>query len=107
MSRVVVVGAGLGGLTCAARLAARGHQVTVFEQADVVGGKLGRYERRTPEGVFRFDTGPSLLTLPHIFADFFAATGSTLDDELTLTPLDPVMRHVFADGSGAGLHIGP
>ena len=98
MSRVVVIGAGMGGLTCAARLAGQGHQVTVFEQADVVGGKLGRYERGTPEGLFRFDTGPGLLTLPQVFADFFAATGSTLDDELDLVPLDPVVRHVFADG---------
>ena len=63
MARIVVVGAGVGGLAAAARLAAAGHQVTVFEQADGVGGKLGRYERRTPAG-FRFDTGPSLLTLP-------------------------------------------
>lgn len=98
MSHVVVIGAGVGGLACAARLAARGHQVTVFEQAEQVGGKLGHYERRTPEGVFRFDTGANLLTLPQVFAEFFAATGSTLDEELTLVPLDPLVRHVFADG---------
>lgn len=98
MSRVVVIGAGVGGLACAARLAAWGHQVTVYEQSDVVGGKLGTYERRTPEGVFRFDTGPSLLTLPQVFADLFADTGSTVADELDLMPLDPLVRHVFPDG---------
>lgn len=98
MSRIVVIGAGVGGLACAARLAAQGHQVTVFEQADRVGGKLGRYERRTPEGLFRFDTGPGLLTLPQVFAELFTATGSTLDDEVDLIPLDPLIRHVYTDG---------
>jgi phytoene desaturase len=97
--RTVVIGAGVGGLACAARLAAGGHQVTVFEQADEVGGKLGHYERHTPEGLFRFDTGPSLLTLPQVFDDFFTATGSTMDSEVDLVHLDPVVRHVFADGS--------
>ena len=64
MARIVVVGAGVGGLATAARLAATGHQVTVFERADTVGGKLGRYAHDTPAGSFHFDTGPSLLTLP-------------------------------------------
>ncbi|BFU46078.1 phytoene desaturase family protein [Krasilnikovia sp. MM14-A1004] len=87
MSRVVVVGAGVGGLTVAARLAASGHEVTVHERAGVVGGKLGRYER---DG-FAFDTGPSLLTLPQVFADLVPG--------LTPVALDPVVRHVFADGT--------
>ncbi|HEX6499324.1 MAG TPA: FAD-dependent oxidoreductase [Micromonosporaceae bacterium] len=129
MSRVVVVGAGVGGLACAARLAALGHRVTVLERSEAVGGKLGRYERSTPVGVFRFDTGPSLLTLPQVFADLFAGTGAgNLDAPepgafdpgvpepggfalgaldlaglaaagLDLVPLDPVVRHVFADGT--------
>jgi phytoene desaturase len=89
----VVVGAGVGGLAVAARLAAAGHRVTVCEQAPVVGGKLGVLER---DG-FRFDTGPSLLTMPHVFADLFAATGAPLD--LDLVELDPIVRHVFPDGS--------
>jgi phytoene desaturase len=87
MSRVVVVGAGVGGLACAVRLAAAGHRVTVHERADVVGGKLGRHAR---DG-FVFDTGPSLFTLPQVFAD--------LVPDLDLVPLDPVVRHVFPDGS--------
>ncbi len=62
MSSVVVVGAGVGGLAVAARLAAGGHRVTICERADEVGGKLGRYERTTAGRRFRFDTGPSLLT---------------------------------------------
>jgi phytoene desaturase len=89
MGDVVVVGAGVGGLTAAIRLARYGHRVTVFEQSTVVGGKLGRYERTTAEGRFRFDTGPSLLTLPSMFT------------EVSLEPveLSPIVRHVFPDGT--------
>jgi phytoene desaturase len=89
LSRIVVIGAGVAGLSVAARLASTGHQVTVFEQAGVVGGKLGRYERHTPAGTFRFDTGPGLLTLPRVFDDL----------DLHPVPLDPIARHVFPDGS--------
>lgn len=93
-----MIGAGVGGLAVAARLAAQGHHVSIFERSEAVGGKLGRYERRTAEGVFRFDTGPGLLTLPQVFSDLFEATGSTLERELDLVPLDPIVRHVFSDG---------
>ncbi|MEU7845074.1 phytoene desaturase family protein [Micromonospora sp. NPDC049114] len=98
MARIVVVGAGVGGLATAARLAATGHQVTVFEAADTVGGKLGRYAHDSPAGTFHFDTGPSLLTLPEVFHDLFEATGAKLDEYLDLTPLDPIVRHVFPGG---------
>jgi phytoene desaturase len=91
---VVVVGAGLGGLAAAARLAAAGHAVTVCEQAPVVGGKLGRYAR---DG-FVFDTGPSLLTLPAVYRDLFLATGGPLADHVELVPVDPVCHYRFADG---------
>jgi phytoene desaturase len=99
VSRIVVIGAGIGGLAAAGRLAAAGHDVTIVERAETVGGKLGRHERRTDAGVFRFDTGPSLLTLPQVFDDLFRATGSALEDELELVALEPLVRHVFADGS--------
>ncbi len=94
MARIVVIGAGLGGLAAAARLAATGHAVTVCEQSDVIGGKLGRYER---DG-FVFDTGPSLLTLPAVYRDLFLKTGAPLEDVLDLTPVDPVCHYRFADG---------
>ncbi len=99
MSRVVVIGAGVGGLSAAARLAALGHQVTVCEASDSVGGKLGLVEHEVPGvGGFRFDTGPSLVTMPHVFRELFDDTGGWPDD-LELTPLDPIARYRFADGA--------
>ncbi len=95
VARVVVVGAGLGGLAAAARLAATGHRVTVLEQAPEVGGKLGWFTR---DG-HGFDTGPSLVTLPQVFRDLFAATGAPLEDVLDLVRLDPAVTYRFADGT--------
>lgn len=94
-----MIGAGVGGLAVAARLAATGHDVTVCEAAAQVGGKLGLVEQEVAgHGTFRFDTGPSLLTMPQVFRDLFEATGGW-PDELHLTPLDPVARYRFADGT--------
>ena len=95
MTRVVVVGAGVGGLAAAARLSALGHQVTVCEQAERVGGKLGLLERAG----FRFDTGPSLVTLPQVLRETFAATGAPLEGVLDLVPVDPLAHYRFADGT--------
>lgn len=95
MARVVVVGAGLGGLAAAARLAAAGHAVTVLERSSGIGGKLGRYAR---DGHV-FDTGPSLVTLPQVLDDLFAATGARLEDELDLVRLDPAVAYRFGDGT--------
>jgi phytoene desaturase len=95
VARVVVVGAGLGGLAAAARLATGGHAVTVLEQAPQVGGKLGWFAR---DG-HGFDTGPSLLTLPQVFEELFAATGAPLSDVLDLQRLDPAVTYRFPDGT--------
>ncbi len=89
-----MIGAGLGGLAAAARLAAGGHRVTVCEQAGEVGGKLGRARI---DG-FTFDTGPSLLTMPWVFSELFEATGGPFMEELV--PVEPIARYRFADGSG-------
>ena len=99
MARIVVVGAGLGGLAVAARLAAGGHSVTVCEQAPQVGGKLGVLAK---DG-FVFDTGPSLLTLPAVYRDLFLATGGPLDAEVPLEPVDPVCAYRFPDGTALAL----
>lgn len=95
MSRAVVVGGGVGGLAVAVRLACQGHRVTLLEAAEQVGGKLGE---RVRDG-FRFDTGPSLLTMPEVFEELFAQTGGW-PDGLQLERLDPVARYRFADGVG-------
>ncbi len=107
MSRVVVVGAGVGGLAAAARLAAQGHEVTVCEAAASVGGKLGLHTEEVPGvGTFRFDTGPSLVTMPQVFRDLFEETGGW-PEGLELTPLDPLARYRFADGTGFDAHADP
>ncbi|MGU3432267.1 phytoene desaturase family protein [Actinomycetes bacterium M1A6_2h] len=93
--RVVVIGAGVGGLAAAARLAAQGHVVTLLEQGERVGGKLGL---ETVDG-FAFDTGPSLVTLPDEIRDLFTATGSSASEaDVTLTRLPIACRYTFPDG---------
>jgi phytoene desaturase len=99
MARVVVVGAGLGGLAAAARLATAGHAVTVLEQSDRVGGKLGWFTR---DG-HSFDTGPSLLTMPQVYRDLFTATGTPLEASVDLVRLDPAVDYRFADGTRLAL----
>ncbi len=93
--RVVVVGAGLGGLSAALRLAGAGREVTVVERASVPGGRAGLLEDRG----YRFDTGPTVLTMPDLLADAFDCVGERLEDHLALTPLDPVYRAFYPDGS--------
>ncbi len=92
--RVAVVGAGVGGLATAARLAAAGCHVTVCEQDRQPGGKMNRLA----VAGFRFDTGPSLITLPGVLQATFAAAGRRLADYLTLQRLDPLCRYFYPDG---------
>ncbi len=92
---VVVVGAGLGGLAAACHLAGAGHDVTVVEAGGVPGGRAGLAERSG----YRFDTGPTVLTMPHLVERCFAAAGVDMADMLTLVPVDPMYRATFADGS--------
>ncbi|PRY17711.1 phytoene desaturase family protein [Pseudosporangium ferrugineum] len=93
--RVVVVGAGLGGLACALHLAAAGRQVTVVEREPVPGGRAGRLSL---DG-YEFDTGPTVLTMPELIAEPLAAVGEKLIDWLELLPLDPAYRAYYPDGS--------
>ncbi|RKN28603.1 phytoene desaturase family protein [Micromonospora musae] len=93
--RVVVVGAGLGGLACALHLAGSGRQVTVLEREPVPGGRAGRLGA---DG-YEFDTGPTVFTMPELVAEALGAVGEELGDWLDLTPLDPAYRAHYPDGS--------
>ena len=98
--RIAVVGAGVGGLACAVRLASAGHAVTLLEQGPAPGGKAGRAELTTGGRTWRFDSGPSLLTMPWVVRALFEETDTPLPE---LVPVEPVTRYVFADGSAVEL----
>ncbi len=93
--RVVVIGAGLGGMSAAAHLVGDGHEVTVLERGDRPGGRAGLIER---DG-FRLDNGPTVMTMPGLLEDVFAAAGRDLASYVRLKPVDPMYRATFADGS--------
>ena len=97
---VVVVGAGLAGLSAALHLAGRGRAVTVVEREPWPGGRTGRLDI---DG-YRIDTGPTVLTMPDIIDETFAAVGERLSDRMELLTLDPAYRAVFADGSALDVH---
>ena len=94
-SRVGVVGGGLGGLAAACTLAARGHNVTLLEKNPWLGGKAAVLE----EQGYRFDMGPTILTVPKVLEKIFAEAGKKLNDELDLVRLDPQWRCFYEDGS--------
>lgn len=94
MAEVVVIGAGMGGLATAARLATLGHQVTVCEQSKTHGGMVGVHQRDS----FSFDTGPGHLLLPAVYRDLFLKTGAPLDKQVELTEMEPAVRHLLPGG---------
>jgi diapolycopene oxygenase len=94
-ARVAIVGAGLGGLAAACVLAARGHRVTLFDKNGWLGGKAALLE----EGGFRFDMGPTILTVPRVLARIYAEAGRDVRDHLDLRPLEPQWRCFFEDGN--------
>jgi phytoene desaturase len=97
---VAVVGAGLAGLSAALHLAGRGRQVTVVERRPWPGGRAGRLD---VDG-YRIDTGPTVLTMPDIIDDVFAAVGESRTNRLKLLPVDPAYRAQFADGRSLDVH---
>lgn len=92
---IAIIGAGIGGLSAAIRLAVEGRRVAIYEQNPTVGGKMGQICR---DG-FRWDTGPSVITMRHVFEELFAAAGRKLDDYLTLLPVEPLTRYFYRDGT--------
>ena len=97
---VVVVGAGLAGLSAALRLAGAGRKVTVIERESVPGGRNGLLNKSG----YSFDTGPSVLTMPDLIADALACVGEDLKDWLDLVPLKPLYRAFYADGTQLDVH---
>lgn len=94
MAKIAVIGAGIGGMSAAARLAKSGHNVTIYENSDRAGGKC----RTEWFGDYGFDTGPSLLTLPAVYRDLFLKTGKRIEHILELEPVDPAFTYNFSDG---------
>jgi phytoene desaturase len=99
-NHVVVVGAGLSGLSAALHLAGRGCAVTVLERGRQPGGRVGRLD----VAGYRLDTGPTVLTMPEIIDDAFAAVGESISDRLDLMPVEPAYHATFADGSALNVH---
>jgi len=100
---VIVIGAGLGGLSAAISLAQQGYRVTIHEKNDKIGGKLNVLEK---DG-YVFDLGPSILTLPHIFERLFEGSGRKMSDYIPIRELHPHWRNFFEDGTVIDLDPDP
>ncbi|MFI6101593.1 phytoene desaturase family protein [Lentzea sp. NPDC051213] len=97
---VVVVGAGLAGLSAALHLQGTGHQVTVLDKAHLPGGRAGTVQ----VGGFTADSGPTVLTMPEYLEEAFSSVGERLSDWLTLDRVDPAYQARFADGTRIAVH---
>ena len=94
-SDAIVIGAGLGGLTSAMRLGAKGYRVTVLDRLDVAGGRGSSIQK----GGYRFDLGPTIVTVPQVFRELWAATGRDFDQDIDLRAIDPFYEIRWPDGS--------
>jgi len=92
--KINVIGAGLGGLAASCLLAKKGYNVTIFEKNSSPGGKISEYKKQG----YRFDTGPSLLTMPFILESLFKQCGAEIETHLKLKPLEPICRYFFKEG---------
>ncbi len=89
--KVIIIGGGLGGLSTAINLSKYNFDITIIEKNDNLGGKMNIFKK---DG-FTFDTGPSLITLPHIFEDLFRQCGENIHDHLSLKKINPLFLYMF------------
>jgi len=102
MNTVGIIGAGIGGMSAAIRLAESGYRVTVFEKNSTAGGKAGNIEF---DG-FRFDTGPSLLTMMDVLKELFESSGEDINSYLDIRKLDNLCRYFYSDGTVLNAYSG-
>src|SRR5215213_9333521 len=91
----IIIGAGLGGLAAAIRLARKGFAVKILEKNETVGGKVNIVEA----SCYKFDTGASLLTMRHVLEELFIYAGKRPEDYLDIVPLEPICRYFWSDGT--------
>ncbi len=91
---VSIIGAGIGGLASAIRLAVRGHQVTVFEQSELPGGKMGELKWEQ----YRWDTGPSLFTLPELMEELYLLAEEEMKTSISYKQLGIITKYFYEDG---------
>ena len=97
--KIGIIGGGLGGLAAACTLAARGYQVVLFEANPWLGGKAAELNQQG----FRFDMGPTILTLPSVLRRIFEEADRRLGDYLEMVRLEPQWRSFFEDGTALDL----
>ena len=93
--KVLLIGAGLGGLSAAISLRQAGYDVEIFEKNDKIGGKLNVLKSQG----YTFDLGPSIFTLPQYFESLFARAGRRMADYVSISPVTPHWRNFFEDGT--------
>ncbi|HEX9251594.1 MAG TPA: FAD-dependent oxidoreductase, partial [Ignavibacteriaceae bacterium] len=93
--KICVIGAGLGGLSAAIRLANKGFEVDLYEQNNIPGGKAGEIN----ENGYRFDTGPSLLTMPQVIKDLFSECDENIEDYFKINRLELICKYFYLDKS--------
>lgn len=97
---IIIIGSGLGGLSAGVSLASKGYPVKIIEKNEKPGGKMDEVYLKD----FRFDTGPSLLTMKFVIEKLFSEAGKRLEDYLEIIPIDPICRYFFADGTQIDAH---